>query len=198
MDRTEQIAQAFSEIDVKKPYDTSLKFSRILSEINPLLSEATKIDLKPMYDTLGLRYLPEEIGRDLDLNPTWVKNALAMCRRPTDIKEAVWSAAKRMDSTKFAELLERTRRPVRSVAEDAWESCMMDVFPRMAAICDFDLRDQEHFGSLQYAVRSGVSKYELDSVLGNGKAITELCQSFPDNPYKHVVFVTAYDGMTEE
>lgn len=150
-----------------------------------------------VFHTLAKKLEPS-IGEDLDRDPFWVRNAYALCSFQHETQHKLHSGAKRYGPAWFMQIVRRVKLgPPRSVALDAWENLMMDTWPRNAAIVDFDLRDTDHYGALQFAVRSGVSAWELDLVLGDGKSITELCLGFKDNPYK-ATFVTAYDRMSKE
>ena len=82
-----------------------------------------------------------------------------------------------------------------SMAEALVDSLMLDEWPSPAAVVDFGIDSTEHLGALQYAVRAGVTAYDLDRVMGDGAAITRLVRSVPDQPYHETTFVTAYDGL---
>ena len=77
-----------------------------------------------------------------------------------------------------------------------FDSIMLDVIPRPAAIVDFGLDSQEHYEALYYPVRKGeVGLEALDAALGDGPALTALVAGAKSNPHKGIVFRTAYDGM---
>jgi hypothetical protein len=48
---------------------------------------------------------------------------------------------------------------------------------------------------LQHAVRCGCTAYELDRVMGDGPAITNLVRLFPRQPYGPVEFRTVWDNL---
>lgn len=81
-----------------------------------------------------------------------------------------------------------------SMAENLVDCLVLDAWPSPAVVVDFGIDSPEHLGALQHAVRSGVTAYDLDRVMGDGAAITCLVRSVPDQPYHEVAFVTAYDG----
>jgi hypothetical protein len=82
----------------------------------------------------------------------------------------------------------------RTVTENVFLSLILDVWPNMAGIVDFGLQSDRHYGALQYAVRNdGVTREELDRVVGDGEAITTLIR--PGNPYWGVTFQTAWDDL---
>lgn len=88
---------------------------------------------------------------------------------------------------------------IRPVTENLYESLMMDVWPRAAAICDFGIASDAHYRALHAIVRAGtVTRDELDRVLGDGPAITALVNASPSNPVPGIVFKTAYDDMSDE
>ena len=88
---------------------------------------------------------------------------------------------------------------VRPVAQDLFNSLMWDVWPRPAAQVDFGLKTQEHYEALQGPVRTGeIHAEDLDRVLGNGWAITELVRGCSSNPHKQITFVTDWDLMGEQ
>ena len=70
-----------------------------------------------------------------------------------------------------------------------------DEWPTSAIVVDFGITSSRHFGALQYAVRCGVTAYELDRVMGDGPAITQLVRSIPHQPFGPVVFETAWDDL---
>ena len=78
-------------------------------------------------------------------------------------------------------------RLVDCLARDEWLS--------PAASVDFGVDTPEHHGALRHAVRAGIGAYELDRVLGDGPAITQLVRGIPGQPFKCVEFRTAYDDF---
>ena len=82
-----------------------------------------------------------------------------------------------------------------SMAEALVDALILDAWPSPATVLDFGIDSAEHLGALQHAVRTGITAYDLDRVLGDGQAITQLVRSIPDQPYHEVTFVTAYDGV---
>ena len=88
---------------------------------------------------------------------------------------------------------------VRPTAQNCFESLMLDIWPRAAAIVDFGLDSDEHYAALKYCVKhDGVTAEQLDQVLGNGKKLTKMVKNSKTNPYKDVVFETDYDFMYED
>jgi hypothetical protein len=84
---------------------------------------------------------------------------------------------------------------IRPVTQDCFNSMMMDEWPHTAAVVDFGLRSQAHYEGLYYPIRDGRLKIqELESVLGNGPAITELVKRLTG---KEIVYATPYDTMGE-
>ena len=82
-----------------------------------------------------------------------------------------------------------------SMAERLVHCLLRDVWPSPATVVDFGIASPEHLGALQHAVRSGCTAYDLDRVIGDGPAITQLVRSFGRQPYGPVEFVTAYDEL---
>ena len=70
-----------------------------------------------------------------------------------------------------------------------------DVWPSPATITDFGIDSAAHLGALQEAVRCGCTAYDLDRVLGDGPAISELVRCVPEQFYGPVEFKTLFDGM---
>lgn len=89
------------------------------------------------------------------------------------------------------------RRPLtdRSMATRLVECLVRDEWPSYATVVDFGIDGSSHLGALQFAVRSGVTAYDLDRVLGDGRAITQLVRSIPGQPYGAIEFKTAYLGL---
>jgi hypothetical protein len=75
------------------------------------------------------------------------------------------------------------------------ESLVCDEWPSPAVVVDFGIDTSRHLGALQYAVRGGATAYDLDRVLGDGPAITQLVRGVRHQPYADVIFRTAYDSF---
>jgi hypothetical protein len=83
---------------------------------------------------------------------------------------------------------------VRDVTRTVYDCLLADEWPTDAGVKDFGLESTEHYGALQYELRSGsVSLQQLDRVLGNGPAITALIRK--GNPYGGVTFRTMWDDI---
>lgn len=83
---------------------------------------------------------------------------------------------------------------LRRVTQNLVESMILDIWPRAAAICDFGISSQEHYNVLHRLIRIGkIMPEELDAVLGNGPAITNLVQKHKENPHPGLIFKTPYD-----
>ena len=78
--------------------------------------------------------------------------------------------------------LDMATRLVRCLVDDEW--------PTPATIVDYGIQSQHHLSALQHAVRCGCRAYDLDRVMGDGPAITELVNAFPGQPYGSVEFNT--------
>ena len=85
---------------------------------------------------------------------------------------------------------------VRPVAQNCYDSLMMDVWPRPAAVVDFGLDSPQHYAALQRAIRAGATVEELDAALGSGKRIAALVAKYV--PGEETIFATAYDGDDDE
>lgn len=83
---------------------------------------------------------------------------------------------------------------IRPVTQNVFDSLMMDIWPRPAAICDFGIDSDEHYAALQTAIREGATINELEEALGNGAKLTALVKKFGSD----VQFQTAYDIMLPE
>lgn len=77
------------------------------------------------------------------------------------------------------------------------ERLVTDQWPSPATIVDFGIESSAHLGALQFAVRSGITAYDLDRVMGSGPAVTQLVRGIPGQPYGNVEFVTAYDTLLD-
>ena len=82
-----------------------------------------------------------------------------------------------------------------TMATGLFRDLAFDCWPSPAAILDFGIESSAHLGALQHGVHEGVTAYDLDRVLGDGPAITELVRSIPLQPYPFVVFRTSWDGF---
>jgi len=83
------------------------------------------------------------------------------------------------------------------LTEHTYESLLLDMWPRPAAIVDFGIDSTDHLGALQHAVKhDGVTVEQLNDALGSGKKLNALIKA--DNPYGHVKFATSYDFMNDE
>jgi hypothetical protein len=83
-----------------------------------------------------------------------------------------------------------------AMAEHLVECLFLDVWPSNATVFDFGIESSRHLGALQQAVYVGATAYDLDRVMGNGWAITELVRAACCHPYRDVVFRTVYDEST--
>ena len=91
-------------------------------------------------------------------------------------------------------------RQIRPTTKNLFESLMMDVWPRHAAIVDFGLNTDRHYAVLQAAVRNGnIPINRLDWALGSGPRLTKLARmAFPEgHPHHDIIFTTAYDTMAD-
>ena len=83
-----------------------------------------------------------------------------------------------------------------SLATRLVEHLILDTWPSRATVMDWGIDTGNHYGALQHAVRSGVTAYELDRVVGDGPAITRLVRAVPEQPYGDVEFRTAWDDFS--
>ncbi len=82
----------------------------------------------------------------------------------------------------------------RQLTQDLYNALMMDLPLRPAMIVDFGLIENgsgQH-SILQSAVRAGATVNELDAVLGDGRAISNLVKKYTDYD---IEYKTAYDMM---
>ncbi len=119
-----------------------------------------------------------------------------------------------MNKTLVAKELVRIAKMVSagSTADDLFDSVMMDMWPRQAAIVDFGLDGMVstssgqmsfsraaaklRYEALYYPIRNGeITKDDLRRVVGDGPAITKLTSRCRTNPHKGIKFETAYDGL---
>lgn len=89
------------------------------------------------------------------------------------------------------------RRPLNdlTMATQLVECLVRDEWPSTATVFDFGIDSTSHLGALQFAVRKGITAYDLDRVMGDGPAITQLVRSIPGQPYGAIRFKTAYQGL---
>ena len=80
------------------------------------------------------------------------------------------------------------------LAEELVECLKHDRWPSKATTVDFGIATPSHLGALQSAYWGGCNVYDLDRVLGDGKAITQLVQAVREQRYRDVRFFTVYDG----
>jgi len=83
------------------------------------------------------------------------------------------------------------------MATRLFECLVRDEWPSPAITVDYGIASPEHLGALQHAVRAGIRPYELDRVMGDGPAITQLVRGVPRQPYRCVTFRTAYDDYQD-
>ncbi len=79
-----------------------------------------------------------------------------------------------------------------SLASRLCDCLIQDEWPSPATVVDFGIASPKHLGALQFAVRSGITAYDLDRVIGDGPAITALVHGIPGQPYRDVKFETEY------
>ncbi|REJ90721.1 MAG: hypothetical protein DWQ35_16095 [Planctomycetota bacterium] len=84
-----------------------------------------------------------------------------------------------------------------SMASRLVESLVQDTWPSPATIVDFGIDTDRHLGALQHAVHQGCAIYDLDRVMGDGPAITQLVRAFAHYPYGRIEFRTAYDEVAD-
>lgn len=72
-----------------------------------------------------------------------------------------------------------------------------DEWPSPATALDFGIDSSEHYLALQHAVRQGITAYDLDRVMGDGPAITQMVHGVPNQPCRFVRFRTAWDDYRE-
>ncbi len=82
---------------------------------------------------------------------------------------------------------------VRPVAQNCYDSLMLDIWPRPAAVVDFGLDSPQHYAALQRAIKAGATVEELDAALGSGKRIAALVAKYV--PGEETIFATSYDGF---
>lgn len=73
---------------------------------------------------------------------------------------------------------------------------VLDAWPSSATCIDFGIDTDSHLGALRYAILDdGVTEEQLDAALGKGPEIQKLISE--TNPYRFVVFKTAYDHLLQ-
>lgn len=82
-----------------------------------------------------------------------------------------------------------------SMAEGLVECLRNDCWPSMATVSDFGIDTFSHLGALQSAHWAGCNVYDLDRVLGDGRAITQLIRAVPEQRYPDVEFFTTWDWL---
>lgn len=90
------------------------------------------------------------------------------------------------------------QRPLHDLemARELVRSLLDDVRPSPASVTAFAIESDRHYGALQHAVRCGCSAFDLDRVMGDTRAITELVHSSaPGLPYGPVEFRPPSDGL---
>ena len=75
------------------------------------------------------------------------------------------------------------------------ESLSQGRWPSTTLAVEYGISTKQHLTALQHAVRAGVTAYDLDRVMGDGPAITQLVDSVPDQPFGKREFRTAYDDF---
>ena len=80
------------------------------------------------------------------------------------------------------------------MAEELVECLKNDRWPSKATTVDFGIATPSHLGALQSAFWGGCNVYDLDRVMGDGRAITQLVQAVPEQRFPDVRFFTVYDG----
>lgn len=81
------------------------------------------------------------------------------------------------------------------MATKLYQCLIDDIWPSPATVTDYGIESARHLGALQHAVLCGCTAYELDRVMGDGRAITELVHGAPGQPYGPVEFRTPYDEL---
>lgn len=90
------------------------------------------------------------------------------------------------------------KRPLyeRKMARALVTAMLSDDWPSPATCADFGLDTDDRYRAMQKAVKAGLTAYELDRVLGDGQAITQLI-TFAHNDSRHcrIQFSTPYDDL---
>lgn len=90
------------------------------------------------------------------------------------------------------------QRPLheRTMAQNLVTAMLSDEWPTAATCMDFGLDSDDRYKAMQRAVKAGLTAYELDRVLGDGDAITELVAFALNSKRLHTIeFTTPYDDL---
>jgi hypothetical protein len=88
---------------------------------------------------------------------------------------------------------------VRAAARSLVRAMVGGEWPSAAVCADFGLRNPDQYAAMQQAVRKGLTSYELDRVLGSGKAITDLVSFTQRGEHTRTIkFSTPYDELRNE
>jgi len=68
-----------------------------------------------------------------------------------------------------------------------------DCWPTPATLVDYGIDSSDHLKALQSAYRGGCNVYDLDRVMGDGRAITQLIHAVPGQAIVGIQFRTMYD-----
>lgn len=72
--------------------------------------------------------------------------------------------------------------------------CLTDnCWPSLATVIDYGIDSSDHFKALQSAYQGGCNVYDLDRVMGDGRAITQLVHAVPGLSFIGIRFRTMYD-----
>jgi len=72
--------------------------------------------------------------------------------------------------------------------------CLTDnCWPSLATVVDYGIDSSDHFKALQSAYQGGCNVYDLDRVMGDGPAITQLVHAVPGLSFIGIRFRTMYD-----
>jgi len=80
-----------------------------------------------------------------------------------------------------------------TMAQELVECLTDNSWPSPAIVVDFGIDSPSHFKSLQSAHRGGCNVYDMDRVMGDGRAITQLVHAVPGQSVIGIRFRTAYD-----
>ncbi len=89
------------------------------------------------------------------------------------------------------------QRPLHDLemAQQLIQCLVDDVWPSPATVTDYGIESARHLRALQQAVWCGCTVYELDRVMGDGRAITELVHGALGPTYGSVDFRTAHEKV---
>lgn len=92
------------------------------------------------------------------------------------------------------------QRPIDDLkmAKDLWLQLTFDTWPSPAACVDFGIQTAEHYLALRHVVLEGISAYELDRVMGDGRAITSLVRGILKQLCPGIIFRTPYDPLVHD